>query len=150
MNLNFRLLLKEALKEKVQTPDTKYTPPAPVLTEIQRTLIGLVHKLETSCFPQITETIMLQTEKYLLFHAKLQHISPLTRLYLAICKQKKLLDRMRRTVCDAFYFMDDLAVPFFFIVLSTWLEVLPMASECEGIYVYVQFIKCCDLKKLWA
>lgn len=122
--------------------DTKYTPPAPVLTKTQRILLGLLVKLNQSESAGILDVFTVEAEKYILTSTNLQCIENLTRLYLAVCKLERKIHRMRRMVCDAFYFMGDFSIPFLFTVLSTWIEVMPMESDKHGkVFLNLRLVK---------
>lgn len=113
--------------------DSKYTPPAPLLTETQRILLGFMSCLENNHVVGVFDSFLEQTESKLFAqNCNLIEIVPITRLYMAVCKLRKDLNRIRRFCCEAFYFMGDLAVPLFFTVLTSWIEVMPKEIEMAG------------------
>lgn len=132
---SFRMIILEVSCD-INKADTKYTPPAPLLTETQRILLGILVRLDRTSSPGVLDHFLLEAEKYILKSNKLQCIENVSRLYLAICKLQRKIHRMRRMVCDAFYFMGDLSIPFLFTVLSTWIEVIPVHTEQNGKIVY--------------
>lgn len=75
---------------------------------------------------------IIECEKRILHEKSIEHIVPLTGLYLAVCKMKSDVHRMRKTCLDALYFMGDLVIPFLYTVLSSWPEVLPTQNEAIG------------------
>lgn len=151
MYVFYRTILLEASFD-TNKADTQYTPPAPVLTEMQRILLGFLVRLNRTS-PGLLENFIMETEEYLLTSTTLQSIENITRLYLSVCKLQRMIHRMRRMVCDAFYFMGDLSIPFLFTVLSTWIEVLPLQSEVDGkifrkiFCLYKRDYKFCELIK---
>ncbi|XP_044270713.1 early endosome antigen 1-like [Tribolium madens] len=121
--------IAEAILERIavdyhDAPDTKYNP-APLMTDVQRTMLGFMSKLEKTGVVGVFDSFLTLAEQRLLTCDNLQEFGPITRLYLAICKLHKNLYRMRRLCCDVFYFCGDFAVPFLFSVLTSWTEVLP-------------------------
>nr|CAI5832156.1 unnamed protein product [Callosobruchus analis] len=77
-------------------------------------------------------------------------VEPVTRLYVAICKLKGDVNRVRRFCCEAFYYTEDLAVPLMFTVLTSWVEIFPMQDDmkCYPIAdVMVQLIHLKTIKK---
>lgn len=96
-------------------------------------------KLETTNSTLIP-TFLVEAEKQILQERELKRILPLTRLYLATCKVKKDVNRMRKTCLDALYFMGDLVIPFLYVVLTSWAEVLPLRSECHSKKIKQAFV----------
>ncbi|EFA00614.2 early endosome antigen 1 [Tribolium castaneum] len=146
--------IAEAVLERVavdyhDAPDTKYNP-APLMTDVQRTMLGFMSKLERTGVVGVFDNFLTLAEQRLLTCDNLQEFAPITRLYLAICKLHKNLYRMRRLCCDVFYFCGDFAVPFLFTVLTSWTEVLPHetnSSEMPLARVLVQIIYTKDCNK---
>lgn len=125
-----RLIIQKVCCDSHDAPDKKYSPPAPLLTATQRVLLCLMLQLEPVNMPNIFNTFLIQSEETLLStNQPIECIIPLTRLYLAVCRMKKDIHRMRRTVLDGFYFMGDLVIPFLYTVLTSWAEVLPTQEE---------------------
>lgn len=123
----------EALRSDYRNKNDKAESPfAPILTKKQKILLGLLLKLEDLNVSNIIPEFLRETEQCILQEKCIEHIVPLTRLYMAVCKIKKDIHRIRKTCLDALYFMGDLVVPFLFIVLTSWMEVLPMQSESLG------------------
>lgn len=100
------------------------------MTQTQRILQGFMNKLEKSGV-NILETYLKLTEHYLLYEATVEQIDPLTRLYVAICKQLKQIKRIRLFCCDAVYLMDRF-VQFLYTTISNWFEVIPMECNSAG------------------
>lgn len=136
-------------KDIHDTPDSTHNP-APMMTPTQRVMLGFMARLEKDDF-QIFHHFLTLAEQRLLTAKELVEVSPITRLYLAVCKLQKNFHRMRRLCCDFFYFCDDLAVPFLFMVLTSWPEILPNAADAENvplarILVQVVYLKHCGDK----
>ncbi|XP_063919834.1 putative autophagy-related protein 11 [Zophobas morio] len=130
-------------------PDTKHSP-APLMTEVQRTMLGFMSKLEKTSVIGVFDSYLTLSEQRLLTCNKLEEFGPVTRLYLAICKLHKNITRMRKLCCDVFYFCGDLAIPFLFIVLTSWPEVIPYAADAKDFplaRVLVQIVYTTDCKK---
>jgi hypothetical protein len=128
--------IAEAILERIavdyhDAPDTKYSP-APLMTDVQRTMLGFMSKLENTNVIGVFDSFLTLAERRLLSCKVLNEIGPITRLYLATCKLEKNLTRMRKLCCDVFYFCGDFAVPFLFIVLTSWTEVLPHELNSNG------------------
>ncbi|KRT82979.1 hypothetical protein AMK59_3076 [Oryctes borbonicus] len=142
-NYIIRMILLETSFD-TNKADTKYTPPAPVLTDTQRILLGFLMHLNRTVKPGVLDDFIVEAEKHIFTSTKLQNMENVTRLYLAVCKLQRKIHRMRRMVCDVFYFMGDLSIPFLFTVLSTWIEVIPLESELNGeliVKVIIEIIK---------
>lgn len=56
-------------------------------------------------------------------------IEPVTRVYTAICRMQLNINRMRRFICESFYFTEENANSILFIVLTMWGNVMPMAAD---------------------
>lgn len=108
------------------------------MTDTQRTMLGIMVKLEKLNVKNLLTHFLAQCEKILLT-SRLQCISPLSRLYLAVLKMQTNIHRMRRMCLDAVYFMGDLAVPFMNVVLTCWPDVIPHKHEENKGNVYL----CC-------
>lgn len=102
------------------------------MTDVQRTMLGFMSKLEKTSVVGVFNSYLTLAERRLLTSQNLQEFGPITRLYLAICKLQKNLSRMRRLCCDVFYFCGDFAVPFLFTVLTSWTEVLPHEANSKS------------------
>ncbi|XP_044764968.1 uncharacterized protein LOC123321435 [Coccinella septempunctata] len=136
-----RLILQQIIQDK-EKPDAK-VPRAPLMTHTQRVMFGLMLRLEKMNVSGLINTYLETSELYLINTKVLAQIEPLTRLNVAICKSHGYIERMRKFCLEAFYFMGDLAIPFFFTVLTSWIEVLPPAAESEGfplVKVLVQLV----------
>lgn len=130
--LNFRLIINKVASDFYTKPDTKYTPPAPLMTVTQRTLMGLMLRLEKLNVKNLLSCFLIQAENQLLTEKRLECISPLARLYVAVLRMQKDIHRMRRMCLEALYFMGDLVAPFVYVVLTCWFEVLPKHNENGG------------------
>jgi hypothetical protein len=130
-NFVFRAILERIAVDYHDAPDTKYSP-APLMTDVQRTMLGFMSKLENTNVIGVFDSFLTLAERRLLSCKVLNEIGPITRLYLATCKLEKNLTRMRKLCCDVFYFCGDFAVPFLFIVLTSWTEVLPHELNSNG------------------
>lgn len=130
----FRLIINKISSDYYDKPDTKYTPPAPVMTVTQRTLMGFMLRLEKLNVAGLLSCFLVQAEKKLLTEKRLECISPLTRLYVSVLKMQKDVHRMRRMCLEALYFMGNLVVPFVYVTLMCWFEVLPKHNEKGGEY----------------
>lgn len=103
----------------------KYTPPAPVITETQQVLQGLMCRLERKGMLFLFDCFLRQTELRLLKEKDVARIHSIARLYVAVCKQRNCVERIKVFCCDAVYLMEDYAIPFLFVVLSNWADILP-------------------------
>lgn len=110
----------------------KNNPFEPLLTQKQKVLLGFMIKLKKSHTNNTITAFIIECEKRILQEQRIEHIIPLTRLYLAVCKMQQDVYRMRKTCLDALYFMGDLVIPFLYTVLSSWPEVLPTENESYG------------------
>ncbi|XP_071056971.1 serine-rich adhesin for platelets-like [Onthophagus taurus] len=140
-NYIIRLIIAEVLIDTSKS-DNKYTPPAPLLTPVQRTLLGLTIKLQES-FPDILTEMLFSLERSILIETSLDGLISTTRFYTGICKLKKELHRMRRMIGDVFFTLNNLAIPFLYTVLSTWTEILPLEAESHDnmlVKVLIQII----------
>ncbi|GJQ67773.1 hypothetical protein Trydic_g16566 [Trypoxylus dichotomus] len=90
-----RMILSEVSCD-TNKADTKYTPPAPVLTDTQRILLGFLVHLNRTTSPGVLDSFIMEAEKHILTSTKLLIIENVTRLYLAVCKLQKKIHRMRR------------------------------------------------------
>lgn len=105
-----------------------------MLTKKQKVLLGFMIKMERKNTSDMTFTFMNECEKCILQQKSVEQLIPLTRLYLAVCKLKRDVYRMRKTCLDAVYFMGDLVIPFLYTVLSSWAEVLPNQNDATRKY----------------
>lgn len=128
--------------------ESKDNPFAPLLTQTQKVLLGLMIKLENKNMSNIIPSFEVECEKHILHEKSIEHLVPVTRLYLAVCKMKSDVYRMRKTCLDAAYFMGDLVIPFLYTVLSSWAEVLPTQSTGNNIQncCYILFLLCLFLE----
>lgn len=112
--------------------DRKYSPPAPVMTETQQTLQGLMCRLEGKGMNFLLDSFLRRAELRLLKEKNVSCIRPITRLYVAVCKQQNCIERLKVFCCDAVYLMEDHAIPFLFVVLSNWADILPKEPDTHG------------------
>lgn len=89
-------------------------------------------KLEKKNISNIISTFLVECEKCILQEKSIERLIPLTRLYLAVCKMRRDVYRMRKTCLDAVYFMGDLVIPFLYTVLSSWADVLHNQNQSMG------------------
>ncbi|XP_060519480.1 uncharacterized protein LOC132697825 [Cylas formicarius] len=123
-------------------------PPAPAMTPTQRVLLGFLSRLHHTNHPNMMDTFLHAAEMELFDRrlCKLTIVSPIARVYAAICKLRRDLNRLRRFCCEGFYFMGDFAVPMFFAVLTVWSEVLPAASHSNDFPIVKVLVQLCMLK----
>lgn len=130
--LNFRMVLQKVSFDICDKPDDKYYP-APLMTKTQRILLALMVRLERENVENVMDTFLSKAEAFLFkMGCEIRILIPITRLYMAVCKLRRDIDKMRGFCCDAFLFMGDLAVPLFFTVLTSWIEVLPMEPDLKS------------------
>lgn len=103
------------------------------MTKTQRLFLRLLLQLETEKVDNVVETFLSKTE-VLLFKTgtNVKSVVPLTRLYLAVCRLQGDINRIRNFCCQAFFYMSDLAVPVFFTVLTSWIDVLPIEADWQS------------------
>lgn len=129
---NFRIVLKKVSFDIHDKPDDKYYP-APLMTKTQRILLGLMVRLEQENVEKVMDTFLSKAEAFLFkLGCGLRTLIPITRLYMAVCKLRRDIDKMRNFCNAAFLSMGDLAVPLFFTVLTSWIEVLPLESDIKS------------------
>ncbi|XP_030758014.1 uncharacterized protein LOC115883738 isoform X2 [Sitophilus oryzae] len=126
-------------------------PPSPAMTPTQRIMLGFLTKLDKTTHPGILIQFLDGAEEMLFNRnrSSIEIVQPIARLYTAICKLKKDINRMRRFICEGFYFMGNLGPPILFTVLTIWAEVLPMESEVSDHNLIAKVIvQLCYLKGL--
>ncbi|XP_045463918.1 putative uncharacterized protein DDB_G0282133 isoform X2 [Harmonia axyridis] len=143
-----RLIMQQIIQDK-EKADAVVTH-APLMTHTQRVMLGFMLKLEKMNVYNLISTYLKVSEFYLIRTTELETIESLTRMNVAICKSHGYIERMRKFCLEAFYFMGDLAIPFLFIVLTSWIEVLPPAKDSKDfplVKVLVQLInlKTCNI-----
>ncbi|XP_018577558.1 uncharacterized protein LOC108915892 isoform X2 [Anoplophora glabripennis] len=143
------IILQQVSQDIWDKPDVKYYP-APLMTRTQRILLGLMVRLEQENMEKVMDTFVSKTEAFLFkVGCGIRTLIPVVRLYMAVCKLRRDIDKMRNFCCDAFLFMGDLAVPLLFTVLTSWTEVLPMESDINKyplakILIQVVHLKSCN------
>lgn len=90
-------------------------------------------RLENEKYPQMTEAFLSRTEQFLFLKGcNIRHSVPIVRLYLAICRLRGDIMRVRKFLCDGFYHMGDIAVPVCFAILTNWVEVFPKWENIQS------------------
>ncbi|KAH1003650.1 hypothetical protein HUJ04_003534 [Dendroctonus ponderosae] len=123
-------------------------PPSPVMTATQRIVLGFLTKLDNTTHKGILNKFLDVADLQLF---KKPHdvniIEPITRVYTAICRMQLNINRMRRFICESFYFADEYANSIFFIVLTMWGNVMPMAADVAKYPLAKIIIQLCYTKK---
>ncbi|KAJ8970308.1 hypothetical protein NQ314_001298 [Rhamnusium bicolor] len=141
--------IAEVSQDIYDKPDDKYYP-APLMTKTQRILLTLMVRLERENVEDLLDRFLSKAETFLFkIGCGIRPMIPVTRLYMAVCRLRANIDRMRKFCCDAFYFMSDLAVPLLFTVLTSWTEVLPKEADLKNyplakVLVQVVHLKSCN------
>ncbi|XP_056644713.1 uncharacterized protein LOC130450372 [Diorhabda sublineata] len=114
-------------------PDSKYYP-APLMTRTQRIFLSLLVRLEKEKgFENIVETFFSRIQEHILrMGCGIRKAIPLTRLFVSLCRLHADIHRMRTFCCEAFFYAGDLAVPIFFTVLTSWIDLLPFAADVKN------------------
>ncbi|CAH0548142.1 unnamed protein product [Brassicogethes aeneus] len=140
-----QLVLEIASRDIYDKPSNTHNNYAPPLTETQMVLFGFMVRLDKTLCESVQEHFLKKTEIVMFSKvADVQQANPLSRMYIAICKARKDMDRIRKFCCECFYFMEDLAVPVFFNVLTSWTQVLPKheaSNDCPMAKVLVQLVQ---------
>ncbi|XP_066151067.1 uncharacterized protein [Euwallacea fornicatus] len=138
------------ISQNCDKPDNSF-PPGPPLSGVQRILLGFLIKLEKSTHPGVLDKVLELAEPQVFNRlvCTIENAQQLTRFYTAICRMRQDLDRMRRFICDSFYFSGDFAVPVLFTALTMWPNVLPMASQLSEfplakVIVHICYLKLCN------
>ncbi|CAH1100252.1 unnamed protein product [Psylliodes chrysocephalus] len=126
------IILYQISRDIIDKPDRKYDP-APLMTRTQRIFLGLLVRLEKEKgFENILETFFFRTQEYMFKRGcSLQAAIPLTRLFLSLCRLHANINRMRTFCCEAFFHAGDLAIPIFFTVLTSWIDVMPLEVDIK-------------------
>ncbi|XP_050295404.1 uncharacterized protein LOC126735446 isoform X2 [Anthonomus grandis grandis] len=130
MDYMIRIIMNKLCLDVSNKVDTTLAP-SPPMTTVQRILFGFLLKLEKVTHPGIIKKFMKSVELHLFKRTtcELPIISPLTRVYTALCKMNRNISKIRRFLGDCFYFCENFALPILFIVITMWPEVLPMNDE---------------------
>ncbi|CAG9824910.1 unnamed protein product [Phaedon cochleariae] len=132
VDVTIDLIIHEVAKDFHDKPINKYYP-APLMTRTQRIYLSLLVSLEKEITDGILEKFLSRTQLYIQrIGCGIQAAIPLTRLFLAVCRLKADINRMRTFCCEAFFYNGNLAVPILFTVLTSWVEVIPMAVDVEN------------------
>ncbi|XP_066254439.1 putative leucine-rich repeat-containing protein DDB_G0290503 [Euwallacea similis] len=138
------------ISQNCDKPDNSF-PPGPPLSSVQRILLGFLIKLENSTHPGVLDKVLELAEPQVFSRlvCTIENAKQLTRFYTAICRMRQDLHRMRRFICDSFYFSGDFAVPVLFTALTMWPNVLPMASQLSEfplakVIVHICYLKLCN------
>ncbi|XP_076264764.1 uncharacterized protein LOC143198967 isoform X1 [Rhynchophorus ferrugineus] len=146
-NYIVEIVLEKLSLDYHDKPDNS-TPPSPNLTSTQRILLGFLSKLDKSTHPNIFVDFLKAAEEKLFNKntCDLLMLQPITRFYTAICKLRWDINRMRRFICEIFYFAADFAPTMLFIILTMWAEVIPMASDISDNITAKVIVQLCHVK----
>lgn len=116
----------------MDVPKPRYVS-APLLTEKEDVFLRLLLTLEKETFPELSKAFLTRSDCYL-FHrnCQLKLSLPIVRFYMTICRLKGDITRVRKFLQDAFYYLNDRAVPICFVVLSNWVEVMPKWDKWQS------------------
>ncbi|KAF5305858.1 hypothetical protein FQR65_LT07597 [Abscondita terminalis] len=120
-----KLILKRVSTDILDAPITGQYPMEPPLTLVQKGLYKFITALETLGVEGICKLFFKQADLYIRTVDTPVLMEPVVRLYVALCKGKSDYWQMRMALCGALADLGDLAVPYMYIVLHAWIEVLP-------------------------
>lgn len=113
---------------------------APLLTEKEKVLLTLLLRLEKEKYPEMTNIFLSRSEQFLLYRGcSVKCSMPIVRLHLAICRLRANITRVRKFISDAFYLINDNAVPVCFTILKNWVDVMPMWDKRESKYILFSY-----------
>ncbi|KAJ8971323.1 hypothetical protein NQ317_012290 [Molorchus minor] len=126
------MILYKVSEDITEKADGKYYP-APLMTNTQRILLSLMVRLENENIEKLMDTFLTKAEIFLfIIGCGIQAMTPVARLYMAVCRLQANVSRMRMFCCYSFLYMRDLAVPLLFTVLTSWIEIFPMESNLKS------------------
>lgn len=116
----------------IDKPSVQYVN-APPLTVKQNLFLSLLLRLEKEKYPDLTESYLTRTEMFLFYRGcNIKCAIPIVRFYLTISRLRGEILRVRKFLLDSFYYLNDLAIPVCFTVLTSWVEVLPKWDNLES------------------
>ncbi|KAG5889125.1 hypothetical protein JTB14_034182 [Gonioctena quinquepunctata] len=125
-------IIHEVARDFRDKPDAKYYP-APLMTRTQRIYLCLMLRLEREKVDNLVDTFLMRTKHYIFRQScGLKAAIPLTRIFMGLCRIRADIHRMRMFCCEAFFYVGDFAVPILFVVLTSWIEVIPMEAELKN------------------
>nr|CAH7729940.1 unnamed protein product [Callosobruchus chinensis] len=113
-----------------EKPESKYHPLL-LITKTQWLFLKLMFRLKEEKMSGILQLYLQKAENLLYSRCSQSKVEPVTRLYVAICKLKGDVNRVRKFCCEAFYYTEDLAVILMFTVLTSWVEIFPMQDDMK-------------------
>lgn len=130
----FSTIIVQVAKNFTDQPSLQYVN-APLLTEKEKKFFTLLLSLEMEKYPEMANVCLFRIEQYILYRGcSVKNALPLVRLYLAICRLRGDITRVRKFMCDAFYLINDNAVPVCFTILKNWVDVMPMWDKWQSKY----------------
>ncbi|KAK4872794.1 hypothetical protein RN001_014823 [Aquatica leii] len=120
-----KLILRRVSKDFHDSPTKGDYGLEPHLTVVQKGLYKFMMALEKLGVEGVCASFFRQADLYLRTVDTPVLLDPVVRLYVALCKGKSDYWQIRMALCGALADMRDLAVPYMYIVLQAWFEVLP-------------------------
>ncbi|KAB0791967.1 hypothetical protein PPYR_13928 [Photinus pyralis] len=120
-----KLILGRIVFDIHDTPTKGNYPREPHLTTTQRGLYKFMMALEKLKVKGVCKAYFRQADSYLRIVKDPVALSPVTRLYVTICKGQFNYMQMRIAICSAIADLGDLAIPYIYTVLQIWIEVFP-------------------------
>ncbi|KAF5279393.1 hypothetical protein FQA39_LY05503 [Lamprigera yunnana] len=124
-NFVAELILERVSVDIYSAPVKSSYPSEPAMTVVQKGLHNFILALENLDYKDISKSFLHKADVYLRNINSPTKMEPILRLYVTICKGKSDYWKMRMALCSAFADMGDLAIPYMFTVLQTWVDVVP-------------------------
>lgn len=110
---------------------------APLLTEKEKMFLTLLLRLEKEKYPEMANVYLYRLEQYILYRGCNFNLAiPPVRIHLAICRLRGNITRVRKFISDAFYHINDNAIPLCFTILKNWVDVMPMWDKWQSKYFF--------------
>ncbi|KAK5640409.1 hypothetical protein RI129_011220 [Pyrocoelia pectoralis] len=135
-----KLILEHVVFDIHDTPTRGYYPREPHLTTIQRGLYKFIMALEKLNVKGVCKAYFGQADLYIRTLEDPITLSPVIRLYVALCKGQFNYRQMRMAICSAFADMGDLVLPYVYIVLQMWIEVFPRKGMLAHSHILMRTI----------
>ncbi|VEN51564.1 unnamed protein product [Callosobruchus maculatus] len=127
---------------------TKTYHPLLLVTKLQWLFLKLMTQLEQANMRNIFELYLQTAERLFYRYCSRARVVPLTRLYVAICKLHGNVNRVRKLCCEAFYYMENLAVILLHTVLLSWIEIFPMHDNMKCFPIAEVMVQLIHFKKI--
>lgn len=132
--------MNQLAKDFEEAPSMQYVD-APLMTKKQNLLLCLMLRLETEKYHEMTNIFLCRSEQYLFYKGcNVKSTVPVVRLYLAVCRLRGDITRVRKFLSDAFYLINEGAIIICFTVLTNWVDVMPKWENWESKYLILIYI----------